>query len=278
MFLGYAQRYKKPGAFPACAAYAELARAHGLTPTQLALAFCYHRWNVASTIIAPALSRVQGVAQVVTFGEQRTKRWPQVPTLKELGHHIVATSPYGLAAPAGVPPAIVQVLHEAFKAAMNDPAFVAELARYDQELAYLGPEDYGKALRAGYEAERKIVDRLGLAWAGAQLYVFPLLLHRPASSPLAVLREAGYNGEPVVHINPSDFPAVTQQGRVTVDLMRRLGVNIQAVESDWASIIARRANRAPPAQGGWNLHNTNGPAATIANPVFFDPKAERQNA
>lgn len=80
------------------------------------------------------------------------------------------------------------------------------------------------------------------------------------------LREAGYNGEPVVHINPSDFrrdPA----GPRTVDLMRRLGVNIQAVESDWASIIARRANRAPPAQGGWNLHNTNGPAATIANPA-----------
>jgi len=102
---------------------------------------------------------------LVTFGEHRTRRWPTVPTLKELGHGIVATSPYGLAAPAGVPPAIVQVLHEAFKAAMNDPAFVAELARYDQELAYLGPEDYGKALRAGYEAERKIVDRLGLAHA-----------------------------------------------------------------------------------------------------------------
>jgi len=85
------------------------------------------------------------------------------------------------------------------------------------------------------------------------------------------LREAGYSGEPVVHINPSDFPAVTQQGRVTVDLMRRLGVNIQAVEADWASIIARRSNRAPPAQGGWNLHNTNGPAATIANPAVSFP-------
>jgi tripartite-type tricarboxylate transporter receptor subunit TctC len=102
---------------------------------------------------------------LVTFGEHRTRRWPTVPTLKELGYGIVATSPYGLAAPAGVPPAIVQVLHEAFKAAMNDPAFVAELARYDQEPAYLGPDDYGRALRAGYEAERKIVDRLGLAHA-----------------------------------------------------------------------------------------------------------------
>jgi peptide/nickel transport system substrate-binding protein len=83
----------------------------------------------------------------------------------------------------------------------------------------------------------------------------------------AALREAGYNGEPIIHINPTDFPAVTQQGRITVELMRRLGVNIQPVESDWPSILARRANRAPGPQGGWNLHNTNAPAATIANPA-----------
>lgn len=83
----------------------------------------------------------------------------------------------------------------------------------------------------------------------------------------AALREAGYQGEPVVLVNPSDFPAVTQQGRVTADLMRRLGVNIDLVESDWATTIARRANRAPPAQGGWHLHNTNFPAAAIANPA-----------
>ncbi len=51
MFLGYAQRYKKPGVFPAAAAYAKLAKAHGLTPTQLALSFVYHRWFVTSTII-----------------------------------------------------------------------------------------------------------------------------------------------------------------------------------------------------------------------------------
>ncbi|MBR0679745.1 ABC transporter substrate-binding protein [Roseomonas eburnea] len=84
----------------------------------------------------------------------------------------------------------------------------------------------------------------------------------------AALREAGYNGEPIVHVNPTDFAAVTQQGRVTADLMRRLGVNIQLIESDWATTIARRANRNPPAQGGWNLHNTNFPAAGIANPAF----------
>ncbi len=81
------------------------------------------------------------------------------------------------------------------------------------------------------------------------------------------LKAAGYTGEPIVIANPTDFPAVTQQGRVTADLMRRLGVNVDLVESDWATTVARRAKKDSPAQGGWNLHNTNFPAAGIANPA-----------
>jgi aryl-alcohol dehydrogenase-like predicted oxidoreductase len=45
------QRWARPEALTAARAYNQLARDHGLTPTQLALAFCYRRWNVASTII-----------------------------------------------------------------------------------------------------------------------------------------------------------------------------------------------------------------------------------
>lgn len=103
---------------------------------------------------------------LATFGEHRTRRWPQVPTLKELGLGIVATSPYGLVGPRGLPAAVVQALHEAFKLAMNDPAHIAELARYDQETAYLGPDDYSLALREGYAAEKRAVERLGLARGG----------------------------------------------------------------------------------------------------------------
>jgi tripartite-type tricarboxylate transporter receptor subunit TctC len=99
---------------------------------------------------------------LVTFGEQRTRRWPQVPTLKELGHGIVATSPYGLAGPRGLADAVVQTLHKAFKTAMHDPLHIAELAKYDQELAYLGPDDYAHAMRDAYQAERRVVERLGL--------------------------------------------------------------------------------------------------------------------
>ncbi|MFZ2266722.1 MAG: NADP(H)-dependent aldo-keto reductase [Azonexus sp.] len=51
LWPNFGQRYSKPNVLPAVAAYAELARRHGLTPTQLALGFVRSRWFVASTII-----------------------------------------------------------------------------------------------------------------------------------------------------------------------------------------------------------------------------------
>jgi tripartite-type tricarboxylate transporter receptor subunit TctC len=137
----------------------------GTSEQMLAVAAGQVMVGVNSNGFAPFVDSGQ-LRLLVTFGEQRTRRWPTVPTLKELGHNIVATSPYGLAGPAGLQPEVVQVLHQAFKAAMNDPAFVAELARYDQEPAYLPPEEYARSLRAAYEHERVVVERLGLAQKG----------------------------------------------------------------------------------------------------------------
>ncbi len=117
--------------------------------------------GVNSNGFAPFVDNGQ-LRLLATFGEHRTKRWPSVPTLRELGLGIVATSPYGLAGPRGMTPEVVRVLHDAFRAAMNDPIHLAELEKYDQELAYLGPEDYGRAMREAYAAEKRSVDRLGL--------------------------------------------------------------------------------------------------------------------
>jgi tripartite-type tricarboxylate transporter receptor subunit TctC len=103
---------------------------------------------------------------LATFAASRSRRWPDVPTLKELGHGIVATSPYGLAGPRGLEPRVVQKLHDAFKAALFDPQHVAEIAKYDQQPEYLGPEDYARAMRDAFAAERRNVERLGLRRGG----------------------------------------------------------------------------------------------------------------
>jgi tripartite-type tricarboxylate transporter receptor subunit TctC len=99
---------------------------------------------------------------LVTFGEQRSQRWPQVPTLKELGHGIVAMSPYGLVGPRGMEAQTVRLLHDAFKAALFDSQHLAELAKYEQEPNYLNSSDYAATLRDAYAAERRNIERLGL--------------------------------------------------------------------------------------------------------------------
>jgi tripartite-type tricarboxylate transporter receptor subunit TctC len=134
----------------------------GTAEQMLAVASGQVMVGVNSNGFAPFVDNGQ-LRLLVTFGERRTRRWPQVPTLRELGHGIVAQSPYGIAGPRGMAREVVQVLHDAFRGAMRDPAHLAELARYDQELAYLGPEDYGRAMRDAFEAERRTVERLGLA-------------------------------------------------------------------------------------------------------------------
>ncbi|MDM0073287.1 tripartite tricarboxylate transporter substrate binding protein [Variovorax sp. J2P1-59] len=97
---------------------------------------------------------------LATFGAQRSPRWPKVPTLRDLGFDIVAMSPYGLAGPRGLPPDVLAVLHDGFKKALFDPRFGDDLARYDQEVTYLGPEDYAQACREEYAKERAAVERM----------------------------------------------------------------------------------------------------------------------
>jgi tripartite-type tricarboxylate transporter receptor subunit TctC len=103
---------------------------------------------------------------LAVFNEQRSKRWPQTPTMKELGYPLVASSPYGLAGPRGMPPAIVKTLHDAFKLALFDPAHVAELEKYDQQPDYLDSAPYGQAMKEAYAAEKRNVERLGLNKGG----------------------------------------------------------------------------------------------------------------
>lgn len=99
---------------------------------------------------------------LATLGAARTRRWPNVPTMSELGHGIVAMSPYGLAGPRGLPPALVKTLHDAFRTAMFDPTHIAELAKFDQQIAYLDSADYGRSMRETFAAERRAVERQGL--------------------------------------------------------------------------------------------------------------------
>jgi tripartite-type tricarboxylate transporter receptor subunit TctC len=102
------------------------------------------------------------VRLLATFGSKRTKKWPDVPTLAELGYDTISDSPFGIAGPAGMDPAVVKVLHDAFKKALDDPKVIGLLERYDQPVIYMNPEEYTKFARQTYETEKGTIDRLGL--------------------------------------------------------------------------------------------------------------------
>lgn len=118
--------------------------------------------GVNSTGFAPYVETGK-LRLLAVFSAERSKRWPQVTTMKELGYpHAVHNSPYGIGAPAAVPPAILKRLHDAFKIAMFDPQHLGEIAKYDQEPAYLGTADYTRKVHEVSARERQLLARLGL--------------------------------------------------------------------------------------------------------------------
>jgi tripartite-type tricarboxylate transporter receptor subunit TctC len=100
---------------------------------------------------------------LATYGSKRTKRWPNAPTLNELGYDTVSDSPFGVGAPKGMDPAITRKLHDTFKATLEDPKVLASFEKYDQSVIYMNTEDYTKYARENFPKEKKLIEQLGLA-------------------------------------------------------------------------------------------------------------------
>ena len=100
---------------------------------------------------------------LATYGSKRTKRWPNIPTLNELGYDTVSDSPFGVGAPKGMDPAITRKLHDTFKATLEDPKVLASFEKYDQSVIYMNTEDYTKYARETFPKEKKLIEQLGLA-------------------------------------------------------------------------------------------------------------------
>ena len=94
---------------------------------------------------------------------ERSKNWPDAPTLKELGYDVVQNSPFGIGAPKGTPPEVVKKLHDAFKQAMEEPSYVAALGRYDMLPNYMSSAQYTKFAQDTVVREKVVIEKLGLA-------------------------------------------------------------------------------------------------------------------
>ena len=79
---------------------------------------------------------------LATYGSKRTKRWPNVPTLDELGYKTVSDSPFGVCGPKGMEANITKIIHDAFKKTLEDPAVLAVFDKFDQTIIYKNTADY----------------------------------------------------------------------------------------------------------------------------------------
>jgi peptide/nickel transport system substrate-binding protein len=84
-----------------------------------------------------------------------------------------------------------------------------------------------------------------------------------------LLEESGYKGEPVTCVVAQDQPITKAQGDVTADLLKKLGMNVDFVATDWGTVGSRRALKTPPAQGGWNMFHTWHAGADCINPAAY---------
>ncbi|MBL6078684.1 tripartite tricarboxylate transporter substrate binding protein [Belnapia sp. T18] len=97
---------------------------------------------------------------------ERAARFPTVPTLKELGYDMEVTSPYGVSGPKGMDEGVVQVLHDAFKAALFDPENERIRGQFDMPLVYRNTEDYRDFVARRVDYEKMMVKRLNLTLDG----------------------------------------------------------------------------------------------------------------
>jgi len=94
---------------------------------------------------------------------ERLATIPDAPTLLELGHDMVVTSPYGIVGPKGMDPAVVDTLHQALRKAYFDEATQAIIKRWENPKEYLGPAEYLAFVKERVAYEQRMVARLGLS-------------------------------------------------------------------------------------------------------------------
>jgi len=112
--------------------------------------------NVGS--IAPRV-RSGELRALAVMDHQRSKFLPDVPTMKEVGYpSVISSSTRGIAAPRGVPPAVLKTLEAALRKAMEDPEHIQKLESAGLAIKIMVGEEYAKYYRETHEQAKKYTE------------------------------------------------------------------------------------------------------------------------
>lgn len=120
--------------------------------------------DVALAHPAPIVQHVgAGRIRVIgVFHDRRSQLFPDAQTFKELGYEVTLGVYNFIVAPKGTPAPVVQTIHQAFRRALAEPAFVALMQKSHIEIDYQGPEALTRELWTSFEQNGKLVESLGL--------------------------------------------------------------------------------------------------------------------
>lgn len=153
---------------------------------------------------------------------------------------------------------VMNQLHPPF----NNPKIrqaVLKAVNQDKFTAAMG---YPKDLRVTHCATFFICGGIHETFAGAEPWRTP-----DAAKAKELLTAAGYKGEKVVLLVPSDIPYLNAEALMAAQTMKSIGMNVDMQTSDWASIGARRAKRDAPDAGGWNMYVTQAGSFDADSPI-----------
>ncbi len=84
-----------------------------------------------------------------------------------------------------------------------------------------------------------------------------------------LLREGGYDGRPIVMLQATSIPYMSNAAAVLAQQLRGAGIKVDLQPMDWANVVQRRAVQMPPDQGGWNIFFTSSGGLANSNPYMI---------
>jgi peptide/nickel transport system substrate-binding protein len=151
-----------------------------------------------------------------------------------------------------VPPLNDPAVRRAAMAALNQPAFLR---------AQVGVPGMFRTCFSAYPCGSPLASDAGMEF-----------IARPdLNRARQLLKESGYDGTPIVIMQPTDLSVIAKLPVVAAQLLRQAGFRVDLQAMDWQTLVSRRAKKDPPSQGGWNIFCTIFASVDMANPIANQP-------
>jgi len=141
---------------------------------------------------------------------------------------------------------------------IRQAVFVA-LSQEEFLQANIGDKRYYRTCKAVFTCDTPLASTVGME----------NVLNGNAQKAREMLKEAGYDGTPVVLLQPSDLDVIKQLPVVAKAQLEKAGFKVEVQSMDWTTMVNRLVTKkGPPSEGGWNAFGTSWVQVDILDPLM----------